>query len=108
MHTASSLSSKVTTAHQAKLAYIYIRQSSLSQLTRHTASTELQYELVERVATLGWPRERIQVIDDDLGKSGTSAEHRSGFQRLIAEIGLARVGLVASIDASRLARNNRD
>ncbi len=108
MHTANGLSSKVTTTHQAKLAYIYIRQSSLSQLTRHTASTELQYELVERVATLGWPRERIQVIDDDLGKSGTSAEHRSGFQRLIAEIGLARVGLVASIDASRLARNNRD
>jgi DNA invertase Pin-like site-specific DNA recombinase/uncharacterized protein YndB with AHSA1/START domain len=100
--------SKVTTAHQAKLAYVYVRQSSLSQVTRHGESTELQYRLVDRAVALGWPRERVQIIDDDLGKSGASAEQRLGFQQLIAEIGLARVGLVISLDASRLARNNSD
>lgn len=100
--------SKVTTEHRAKLAYVYIRQSSLAQVTRHSESTDLQYHLVKRAASLGWPPERVQIIDEDLGKSGASAQDRPGFQRLIAEIGLARVGLVVSLDASRLARNNRD
>jgi DNA invertase Pin-like site-specific DNA recombinase len=100
--------SKVTTAHQAKHAYVYIRQSSMGQVLRHGESTELQYRLVDRAANLGWPRERIQVIDDDLGKSGASSEHRHGFQFLIAEVGLGRAGLVISLDASRLARNNSD
>jgi DNA invertase Pin-like site-specific DNA recombinase len=101
-------SSRITTTHRAKLAYVYVRQSSLSQVTRHGESTDLQYRLVERAVQLGWPRGRIKVIDEDLGKSGVSAEHRAGFQSLIAEIGLARVGLVLSLDASRLARNNSD
>ena len=100
--------SKVTTSHQAKLAYVYVRQSSLSQVLRHGESTELQYRLVERAMALGWPRERIRVIDEDLGKSGCSSDQRLGFQQLIAEIGLGRVGLVLSLDASRLARNNSD
>lgn len=98
----------VTTSHRAKLAYVYVRQSSLSQVTRHGESTDLQYHLVDRAVGLGWPRERVITIDDDLGKSGASAERRLGFQRLIAEIGLAHVGLVLSLDASRLARNNSD
>lgn len=97
-----------TTAHRAKMAYVYIRQSSLMQVTRHAESTDLQYALVERAVALGWPRERIEIIDEDLGKSGAQAEARGGFQRLLAEISLARVGLVLSFDASRLARNNRD
>jgi excisionase family DNA binding protein len=104
----NGLPSKVTAAHQAKLAYVYIRQSSLSQVTRHTTSTDLQYHLVERIVALGWPRERVHIIDEDLGKSGASADQRLGFQRLLADIGLARVGLVTSFDASRLARNNSD
>jgi len=108
MSTLESLHSKVTTTHRAKLAYVYVRQSSLGQVTRHSESTELQYRLVERAIHLGWPRERISVIDEDLGKSGASTDQRLGFQHLIAEIGLARVGLVISLDASRLARNNRD
>lgn len=98
----------VTTEQRAKLAYIYVRQSSVAQVMRHTESTDLQYRLVERAVELGWPRDRVQTIDDDLGKSGTSAEQRLGFQHLIAEIGLARVGLVISMDASRLSRNNCD
>ena len=100
--------SLVTTAHRAKLAYVYVRQSSLGQVTRHSESTDLQYQLVERAVALGWSREQVRTIDEDLGKSGSSAEQRLGFQQLIAEIGLARVGLVLSLDASRLARNNRD
>ena len=66
----------------------------------------MQYQLVERATQLGWPSDRVQVIDEDLGKSGASAEHRSGFQSLMTEIGLDRVGLVLSLDASRRARNN--
>jgi DNA invertase Pin-like site-specific DNA recombinase len=99
---------RVTTAHKAKLAYIYVRQSTAGQVRHHQESTELQYHLVDRAVTLGWPRERVTVIDDDLGKSGTSSAERHGFQRLIAEIGLGKAGLVLSLDASRLARNNRD
>lgn len=101
-------SSKVTTAHRAKLAYVYVRQSSLGQVTRHGESTELQYQLVDRAISLGWPHESVQIIDEDLGKSGASSAPRPGFQHLIAEISLARVGLVISLDASRLARNNSD
>lgn len=97
-----------TTGHRAKMAYVYIRQSSLMQVTRHAESTNLQYSLVERAVALGWPRERVELIDEDLGKSGAQAEARGGFQRMLAEISLARVGLVLSFDASRLARNNRD
>jgi hypothetical protein len=100
--------SLITTTHRAKLAYVYVRQSSLGQVTRHGESTDLQYQLRERAVALGWPRERVLTIDEDLGKSGSSAEQRAGFQRLIAEVSLARVGLVLSLDASRLARNNRE
>ena len=81
--------SKITTEHRAKLAYVYIRQSSMGQVTHHRESTDLQYQLVSRAARLGWPQQRVKVIDEDLGKSGASASERSGFQNLIAEIGLA-------------------
>jgi len=106
--TSSEATERVTTAHRAKLAYIYVRQSTAGQVRQHQESTELQYRLVDRAVTLGWPRERVAVIDDDLGKSGTSSTERYGFQRLIGEIGLGKAGLVLSLDASRLARNNRD
>jgi len=100
--------SKATTEQQARLAYVYVRQSSLGQVTQHRESTDLQYQLVTRAVQLGWPRERVRVIDEDLGKSGASAADRLGFQHLMAEVGLGRVGLVLSFDASRLARNNCD
>jgi DNA invertase Pin-like site-specific DNA recombinase len=96
------------TAHRAKLAYVYVGQSSLNQVRQHQESTELQYRLVDRAVCLGWPHERVQVIDEDLGKSGAGSIERHGFQKLIAEIGLGNAGLVVSVDASRLARNNRD
>lgn len=103
-----STDERITTAHRAKLAYVYIRQSSPGQVRHHQESTALQYRLAERAALFGWPRERVHVIDDDLGKSGTSSRDRQGFQTLIAEVGLGKAGLVMSLDASRLARNNRD
>jgi DNA invertase Pin-like site-specific DNA recombinase len=105
---AITVEERLTAAHRAKLAYIYVRQSSINQVRQHQESTELQYRLVERAIGLGWPRERVQVIDEDLGKSGTGSAERTGFQKLIAEIGLGNAGLVLSLDASRLARNNRD
>ena len=99
---------RLTTAHRAKLAYIYVRQSSVNQVRQHQESTEMQYRLVDRAVGLGWPHERVQVIDEDLGKSGAGGVDRHGFQKLITEIGLGNAGLVVSLDASRLARNNRD
>ncbi len=108
LSTTLSTDERITTAHRAKLAYVYVRQSSPGQVRHHQESTELQYRLVERAAMFGWPRERVHVIDDDLGKSGTSSKDRYGFQTLIAEVGLGKAGLVMSLDASRLARNNRD
>jgi DNA invertase Pin-like site-specific DNA recombinase len=104
----NTVEERLTTAHRAKLAYIYVRQSSVNQVRQHQESTELKYRLVDRAIGLGWPCERVQVIDEDLGKSGAGSVERHGFQKLIAEIGLGNAGLVVSLDASRLARNNRD
>ena len=99
---------KITDTHRAKLAYVYIRQSTPGQLVHHAESTTRQYELVERAAALGWPSARVQVIDEDLAKSGAHAGQRSGFQHLLAELSLGRVGLVLSLEATRLARNSSD
>ena len=106
--TTSLVDERITTTHRAKLAYIYVRQSSPGQVRHHQESTEQQYRLVERATLFDWPRERVHVIDNDLGKSGTASGDRQGFQTLIAEVGLGKAGLVMSLDASRLARNNRD
>jgi DNA invertase Pin-like site-specific DNA recombinase len=108
MNPASFTPSKITTAHRSKFAYVYLRQSPLVQVIHNTESTVRQFALVECAVALGWPKDRVLVIDEDLGRSGASADLRSGFQQLMTDIGLARVGLVLSIEASRLARNNSD
>jgi DNA invertase Pin-like site-specific DNA recombinase len=95
---------KVQGRHCDRLAIVYVRQSTLQQVERHQESTRLQYGLVERALQLGWSRERVVVIDDDLGRSGATAT-RPGFQRLVAEVGLGRVGLVLGVEMSRLARS---
>ena len=77
--TAHVADERVTTAHRAKLAYVYVRQSSLNQVRQHQESTQLQYRLVDRTIALGWPQERVQVIDEDLGKSGAGSVERYGF-----------------------------
>lgn len=106
--TRSLPSEKIQDDHLNRQAVVYVRQSTLQQLARHQESTRLQYGLVERAVTLGWPRCRIEVIDNDLGKSGTTAEGRAGFQRLVTEVSLNHVGIVLGIEMSRLARSCRD
>jgi len=100
--------SKIQGQHLDRLAVVYVRQSTVQQMERHQESTRLQYGLVEHARNLGWAQQRVLVIDDDLGKSGATAEGRPGFQRLVAEVGLAHVGIVLGIEMSRLARSNRD
>ena len=99
---------KVTASHLGRDAYLYVRQSSLRQVAEHGESTQRQYALRERALALGWPTERIHVIDCDLGKSGASAQGREGFQKLVAEVGLGHAGLVMGLEVSRLARNSSD
>src|SRR4051794_12386642 len=79
---ATGADERVSAAHRAKLAYVYVRQSSVNQVRQHQESTELQYRLVDRAVGLGWPRERVRVIDEDLGKTGAASAERYGFQRL--------------------------
>lgn len=100
--------SKVLTHHRDRLAIVYVRQSTLKQVEQNQESTRMQYNLVEVGRRYGWPQERIVVIDDDLGISGASAEGRPGFQRLLREVALDRIGLVLGIEMSRLSRSCRD
>jgi DNA invertase Pin-like site-specific DNA recombinase len=99
---------KIQLHHLDRLAVVYVRQSTMQQVDRHQESTRLQYGLVERAVELGWSRSRVLLIDDDLGRSGATAEGRPGFQRLVAEVGLDHVGIVLGIEISRLARSSRD
>jgi DNA invertase Pin-like site-specific DNA recombinase len=99
---------KLRADHLTRPARIYIRQSTLMQIRENTASTARQYQLAKRVQELGWPEHRIVVIDQDQGQSGTSAVGRTGFEHLIAEVGLGRAGAVVSLEASRLARSSSD
>lgn len=99
---------KIEPHHHDRIAIVYIRQSTLQQVERHSESTKLQYALVEKACDMGWPKEQVLVIDDDLGISGSSAEGRPGFQRLVAEVSLDHVGIILGIEMSRLARSCRD
>ena len=99
---------KITASHLARTAYLYVRQSTLRQVLENTESTERQYALRERAVALGWPMERVVVIDSDLGQSGASAADREGFQRLVSEVSLGRAGIVLGLEVSRLARNSTD
>ena len=89
-------------------AFLYVRQSSLRQVLENTESTKRQYALRERAVALGWPLERIHVIDEDLGRSGARADNRDGFQRLVSEVAMGQAGIVLGLEVSRLARNNAD
>lgn len=100
--------SKVTAEHLKRIAYLYIRQSTLRQVLENTESTQRQYALRRRAIALGWPEERIIIIDHDQGQSGASTVDREGFQRLVTEVGLGRAGIVMGLEVSRLARNCAD
>jgi DNA invertase Pin-like site-specific DNA recombinase len=99
---------KVQSTHCDRLAYVYVRQSTPIQVLENRESTERQYQLQTRAIALGWPPNRVEVIDEDQGRTGSTAAHRTGFQRLVSEVGLGRVGIVLMLEASRLARNNSD
>jgi len=99
---------KITAIHWRRGAVVYLRQSTATQVEHNRESTARQYALVDRAGELGWTRDQVTVIDQDLGLSGASATQRSGFAHLIAEVALGHVGIVLSLEVSRLARNNAD
>jgi DNA invertase Pin-like site-specific DNA recombinase len=101
-------SHKIKPWHLDRQAVVYVRQSTPQQVVDHRESTARQYGLTDRAAELGWMPEATLVIDDDLGRSGESAEGRPGFQRLLAEVALDRVGLILGLEMSRLARSCKD
>ena len=98
---------KIKAEHLCRDAWLYIRQSTVRQVFENTESTQRQYALRQRAVALGWPAERIHVIDTDLGHSGAERD-REGFQQLVAEVSLGRAGIVMGLEVSRLARNSMD
>ena len=99
---------KVRAEHLKRDAYLYIRQSTIQQVFHNTESTQRQYALKQRAIALGWQAEHVIVIDGDQGHSGASSADREGFQKLVAEVGLGRAGIVLGLEVSRLARNCSD
>ena len=97
---------RITAAHLARAACVYVRQSSSGQVRHNLESQHLQYALQTRARELGW--HAVETIDEDLGRSGAGSVVRSGFQKLLAAVCESRIGIVLSVDASRLARNGRE
>ena len=85
-------SAKIQSTHQERMAYVYVRQSTPHQVLEHRESTERQYHLRERAIELGWTPGRVEIIDEDQGRSGSTWVHRTGFQRLVSEVGMGKVG----------------
>jgi DNA invertase Pin-like site-specific DNA recombinase len=100
--------SKVAREHLERDAFLYVRQSTPRQVVENTESTKRQYALRDRAVALGWPLERIHVIDNDQGHSGSQAQGRAGFQQLVSEVVMGHAGIVMGLEVSRLARNCAD
>jgi DNA invertase Pin-like site-specific DNA recombinase len=103
-----SASERIKATHLQRCAYVYVRQSTASQVQHNRESTDRQYKLGDRALRLGWPKEQIKTIDEDLARSGSITSARSGFTRMTTEVALGHVGLILSIEVSRVARNNAD
>jgi len=103
-----SLSSKVKPGHLARKAIVYVRQSTAQQVLNHQESTARQYALDCRAVQLGWTPESVVIVDEDQGRSGQTAEGRSGFAYLLSEVALNHVGIILGLETSRLARSNKD
>ena len=101
-------SSKVQPHHRDRIAIVYIRQSTLQQVQHHSESTKLQYALADKVQKMGWSKNQLLIIDEDLGRSGATAQGRPGFQKLVTEVSLDHVGIIVGIEISRLARSCKD
>ena len=99
---------KIKSAHLQRLAYVYVRQSTAAQVEFNRESTDRQYKLAQRAISMGWSKQQVKVIDEDLAQSGSCSTQRNGFTMMTAEVALGHVGLVLSIEASRVARNNAD
>jgi DNA invertase Pin-like site-specific DNA recombinase len=99
---------KITSSHLDRAAIVYVRQSTLAQVRDNTESTARQYALADQAVKLGWPRARIEVVDADLGLSGRSAEHRTGFRELVGRVCVGEVGAIFGLEISRLARSSAD
>ena len=102
------MSDKITSNHLARVACVYLRQSTTAQVERNRESTARQYNLVERAVQLGWRRDQVRVIDEDLGVSGAGTAHREGFEVMASEVALGRIGMILAIEVSRVARNNAE
>ena len=100
-------STKITSEHIKRNAYLYIRQSTIRQVIENTESTKRQYDLKQRAIAMGWPADQVVIIDNDLGRSGAETD-RAGFQRLVSEVGMGKAGIVMGLEVSRLARNSTD
>ncbi len=100
--------SKIRPEHLERAAYVYVRQSSIRQVEQHAEGRRRQYDLVDWIWRVGWPKERVVLIDEDLGKSAAVANARSGFGRLATAVARGEVGIVVSLEVSRLARNSPD
>lgn len=103
-----SSNEKIQPAHLQRHAYVYVRQSTASQVQHNRESRERQYKLVDRAMNLGWRKAQIKVVDEDLGHSGSGIVERTGFTKMTAEVALGQVGMVLSIEVSRVARNSAD
>lgn len=94
--------------HLGRNAVVYLRQSTMKQVHEHRESPQRQYALSQRATDLGWPSDTVNVIDEDLGQSGTSAQWRPGFKRLAEDVSHGRVGVIFALEVSRLARSSAD
>ena len=99
---------KITEQHLREKAYVYVRQSTLSQVMHHQESTNRQYALKDKALHLGWKPNQVRILDRDLGLSGARSDDREDFKTLLADVSLGEVGAVLSLEASRLARSNTD
>ena len=99
---------KIRSVHTSRTAFVYLRQSTPGQVQSNRESTDRQYNLVQHALKLGWSREQITVIDEDLGLSGSGTAERSGFAHMTSEVALGRAGLVLALEVSRVARNNSE
>jgi len=100
------MSDKIRAQHLARKAMLYVRQSSVYQVSHNLESQKLQYAMQDRLRQLGW--HEVEVIDEDLGRSAAGTQTRAGFERMVAEVCLGRVGAVAAREVSRFARNSRE
>jgi DNA invertase Pin-like site-specific DNA recombinase len=102
------MNDKIKPTHLERCVYVYVRQSTAAQVQYNRESTDRQYKLTERALRLGWSQPQVKIVDEDLARSGSGTSDRHGFTMMTAEVALGHVGLILSIEVSRVARNNTD